>query len=306
MEIKIDSTSFDALSAATASASKSIQSSCEALKAISDTYIYSTDSWTTTSVSSKFYEKQPTVEISEKGLKINGQSLNEIIDEATGASIRKENDNMTNLFKNFNFGSCENDNVKMSMYGVAVKNPSGTWVSYDTKTGNIIDVDILNFNAKYLYKMPVALKDIKVGDTIIHSRTPMFVSNVDSGKILAIDPAAGEEKVILPTRNMFGFDFATKIVNLFGDITAGATADTPFGNMLPMMMLADGGKADDMLPLMFFMNGGNFDMSNPMMMYCLMKDSKSNDMLPLMFLANSNGVGFGKCTCNCGDTESAN
>lgn len=254
--------------------------------------------YTCTSVSSNFYEKQPTVEITEKGLKVNGQSLNEMIDEAAGFSInRKENDSMTNLFKGFDFGSCENDNVKMSMYGIAVKNANGTWVSYDAKSDSIIDVDILNFNAKYLYKMPVAIKDITKNDVIIHNRKPMFVSKIEDGKILAIDPAAGEEKVVILTRNMFGFDFVIKVVNLFGSLSEGASADQPFGNVLPLMLLADGGKADDMLPLMFAMGGGNFDMSNPMMMYFLMKDNSNSDMLPLMFAMNGNLFGKHECKC---------
>ena len=198
------------------------------------------------------------------------------------------------LIKNFDFGSCENDNVKMSMYGIAVKNANGTWVSYDAKSENVVDVDILNFDGKYLYKMPVALKDIKSGDVVIHNRKPMFVSKVEGGKILAIDPAAGEEKVIMLTKNMFGFDFATKVINLFEGFTGGASADTPFGNMLPLMLLADGGKSDDMLPLMFAMGGGKFDMSNPMMLYFLMKDNKNKDILPFMFFANGQGIGFGK------------
>jgi hypothetical protein len=118
----------------------------------------------------------PVVEITEKGMNIQGKSISDTIiekvNEAAGFSINgKENDSM-NLFKNFDFGSCENDNVKMSMYGIAVKNANGTWVSYDAKNGNIIDVDILNFNAKYLYKMPVAIKDIKAGDVVIHNRVP--------------------------------------------------------------------------------------------------------------------------------------
>lgn len=205
----------------------------------------------------------------------------------------KENDSM-NLFKNFDFGSCENDNVKMSMYGVAVKNATGTWVSYDAKTESVIDVDILNFDAKYLYKMPVAIKDVKVGDVVIHNRKPMFVTVVEGGKLGAIDPAAGEEKVILLTKSMFGFDFVTKVVNLFGDLSSTASADAPFGNMLPLMLLADGDKSDDMLPLMFAMNGGKFDMSNPMMLYFLMKDNKNKDILPFMFFANGQGIAFGK------------
>ena len=293
---------LDSLSAATASASNAIKSSCNSLNEFNKTYDscnWSYNSTTTgTGISNNFYEKQTTVEINEKGLKVNGQYVEEIIDEATGNSIknRKEKDNM-DLIKNFDFGSCANDKVKVSMYGIAVQNAAGTWVSYDPKTGKIIDVDILNFDGKYLYKMPVAIKDIAAGDVVIHNRKPMFVSKVEDGKILAIDPAAGEEKVIMLTTNMFGFDFATKVINLFAGFSGGATADAPFGNMLPLMLMSNGGKADDMLPLMFMMNGGKMDMSNPMMMYFLMKDSKGgNDMLPFLMMSNFYG---NKCTCDC-------
>ena len=297
MQIELNGKPFDTLSAATASASNAIQSSCNALNEFNKAYSsYAwSDSTTSVGISNNFYEKKPTVEINEKGLKINGQYVEDIIDEATGNSMknRKEKDNM-DLFKNFDFGSCENNNVKMSMYGIAVKNANGTWVSYDAKSESVVDVDILNFDAKYLYKMPVAIKDVKVGDTIIHNRKPMFVTVVEGGKLGAIDPAAGEEKVVLLTHSPFGFDFVTKVVNLFGDLSATASADAPFGNMLPLMLLADGDKSDNMLPLMFAMGGGKFDMSNPMMLYFLMKDNKNKDILPFMFFANGQGIGFGK------------
>jgi hypothetical protein len=183
------------------------------------------------------------------------------------------------------------------MYGVAVKNANGTWVSYDAKTESVIDVDILNFDAKYLYKVPVAIKDVAVGDTVIHNRKPMFVTKVDDGKLLVIDPAAGEEKVVLLTKSMFGFDFVTKVVNLFGNCFNSASEDQPFGNMLPLMLLADGGKENDMLPLMFAMGGDKFDMSNPMMLYFLTKDNKADNMLPLMFAMNGNLFGKHECKC---------
>ena len=300
IELKMDSSGFDALSAVTASASKSTS---ELLNSIQDNYssIYSRDDWgtTATSISSNFYKKQPTVEITEKGLKINGQSLNEVIDEALCNSINgKEKDNM-DLIKNFDFGSCANDRVKVSMYGIAVQNAAGTWVSYDPKTGDVVDVDILNFDGKYLYKMPVALKDIKSGDVVIHNRKPMFVSKVEGGKILAIDPAAGEEKVIMLTKNMFGFDFATKVINLFEGFTSGVSADAPFGNMFPLMMLADN-KNSDMLPFMLMMNGSKMDSFNPMMMYFLMKDNKGdNDMLPFLLMSNFSGNCNCHCDCDC-------
>ena len=208
-----------------------------------------------------------------------------------------------NLFKGFEFGSCENDNVKMSMYGIAVKNANNTWVSYDTNSGNVIDVDILNFNAKYLYKMPVAIKDIKESDVIIHNRRPMFVTKIEGGKVLAIDPAAGEEKIILITRNLFGFDFVTKVVNLFGNLANTASADQPFGNILPLMLLSDEKGSNDMLPLLFMMNGGKMDMSNPMMLYFLMGNNKNDNMLPLLFAMN--GGLASTCNCHCKAAESA-
>ena len=251
-----------------------------------------------TGCSSCYQPNSVSLEVKQDNFYIDNKTIKEIIDEATGVSIKtkKEKDNMSNLFKNFEFGSCENDNVKMSIYGVAVKNPAGTWVAYDTKSDNIVDVDVLNFSAKYLYKMPVALKDIHVGDTVIHNRKPIFVTAIEDNRVIGIDPSAGEEKAILPTTNMFGFNFITKIVNLFGDLSAGVSADSPFGNALPLMMLADG-KNDDMLPLMFMMNGGQMDMSNPMMLYFLMKDGKAgNEMLPFLMMSNFQNS-LGKCSC---------
>ena len=297
MQSKLNSKPFDTLSAATASASKSIQSSCEALNNIKDaySYVYNRDDWSTaTSISSNFYEKKPTVEINEKGLKINGQYVEDIIDEATGNSMknRKEKDNM-DLIKNFDFGSCENDNVKMSMYGIAVKNANGTWVSYDAKSENVVDVDILNFDAKYLYKMPVAIKEVKAGDVIVHNRKPMFVTVVEGGKLGAIDPAAGEEKVVLLTKSPFNFDFVTKVVNLFEGCFGAPSADNPFGNFLPLILLNnDKNSTDNLLPLLFLNGGmGNITMQNPMMLYLLLdKGNNKNDLLPLLMMTNSFGA----------------
>ena len=239
------------------------------------------------------WQDTPKVVIDEKGLSIDGKNINEKIDEAAGFSInRKENDSM-NLFKNFDFGSCSNDNVKMSMYGIAVKNATGTWVSYDPNSGNIIDVDILNFDAKYLYKMPVAIKDVAEGDVIIHNRKPMFVSKVEGSKILAIDPAAGEEKVVILTKSPFNFDFVTKIVNLFEGCFNTPSADNPFGNFLPLMLLNDDTSSTDNLLPLIFLNGGmdNTILRNPMMLYFLLdKDNNKNDLLPLLMMTNSFGT----------------
>lgn len=209
---------------------------------------------------------------------------------------RKENDKMK--FGNFDFGPCANDNVRMSMYGIAIKNAAGTYVSYDAASGEIIDVDVFNFDGgKYMFKLPVAIKDVKVGDVIIHNRTPMFVVGFaeNTGDLIAVDIRAGEKKTIMPMRNMFHFDFVTKIVSLFdmNGVTQ-PSSDMPFGNMLPLMMMSDDNKDMDMkdiLMMSMLANGGNMSNMNPMLLYFLAFDeadgtSMKDKLLPMMLLSN--------------------
>ena len=191
---------------------------------------------------------------------------------------------------NFDFGPCTGDQVRMSMYGLAIKNANSEWVSYND--GQVVNVDVLNFDgAKYMFKMPVAVKDIAVGDIVIHNRVPMFVESVENG-IHVVDIRAGEKKEILPTTNMFGFNFVTKIVSLFNAFQSSPTPDQPFGNMLPFLMLngEDGKSMDSDTMLMFMMmqnqNGSANVFANPMMLYFLMKDKGGNDILPLMLMMN--------------------
>ena len=193
---------------------------------------------------------------------------------------------------NFDFGPCTNDQVRMSMYGLAIKNANSEWVSYND--GQVVNVDVLNFDgAKYMFKMPVAVKDIAVGDIVIHNRVPMFVESVENG-IHVVDIRAGEKKEILPTTNMFGFNFVTKIISMFNAFQSSPTPDQPFGDMLPFLMLngEDGKSMDSDTMLMFMMmqnqNGSTNIFANPMMLYFLMKDKGGNDILPWMLMMNQN------------------
>ena len=211
--------------------------------------------------------------------------------EKTDMAVYKDNTvkNTNSLAKTFNLdiGTCENDNVKMSPYGLAIKNTNGTWVSYDAKTGSIMDVEILNFDCgKYLFKMPVAVDQIKAGDVIVHNRTPVFVKSTKSGQIEAVDIYTGSVQVIIPTKNMFNFNFVTKVVSLVDFTGATASAENPFGNMLPFMLMSEGN--NDLLPLMLMNGNTGLDMSNPLMMYALCgKDSKMSDILPMVLLSQS-------------------
>lgn len=194
---------------------------------------------------------------------------------------------------NFEFGPLNNLLAKMSIYGLAVKNKSGVYVSYDKDKAELIDVDVFQFDgSKFLYRMPVAIKDIAVGDVVIHQNIPTFVVEIPThGKtLIVIDPCNGERKEIMLTRSPFGFNFATKIVNFLDGMMHGVapSADNPFGNMW-MLALMDGDNKDmsKMLPFMFMnQNGMNID---PMMMMLMMGDNKDmGDMLPLMMMMNMN------------------
>lgn len=206
---------------------------------------------------------------------------------------KKDNEEKENKMKgfNFDFGKITNDSIRMSMYGMAVKNTSGVWTAYDKSTGDLMDVDVFNFDgSNFLFKMPVAIKDIAVGDVIIHARKPMFVvSKTEAGDLVAVDPVAGEKKTIMPIRSPFGFNFTTKVISLFDNLMGNSeapSADNPFGSLW-MLMLMDG-KSDmkDMLVPMMLMSQANGPTNafNPMMLM-LMNDGDMKDLaLPLMLM----------------------
>lgn len=224
--------------------------------------------------------------------------------ENTNCEESKENNFMNKNFMNFKFGKVESDDVRVSMYGIAIKNVDGRYVSWDVKNHSVMDVEIMNMPCgDFLYMMPVAIKDIKHGDVVIHNRVPMFVVEVHASTLKVIDIREGTEKEIYLTKSPFGFNFATKVVSLMDMTGNQANADNPFGNFLPFMLMSDGKMDNDMLPMMMLMGGANgfTNMaSNPMMMYFMMKDGGNmNDMLPLMLMMNQSAAPVEhKCNCN--------
>ena len=189
---------------------------------------------------------------------------------------------------NFDFGPVNNE-IHLSIYGVAVKNYStDTWQAYNPKTQEIIDVNVLNFPAeKFMYKMPVAISDVSVGDVILHNKRPVFVIAITENKkkLEVIDMANAEDKIILPVKNLFGFDYVTKVVSLFGDLSKTANAENPFGNMLLPLLMSENKEIDPML-LVMTMNNKNMEF-NPMM-FMLMSDKVDDKALMLMMMMNNN------------------
>ena len=213
---------------------------------------------------------------------------------------KKENVKMKGF--NFDFGPCTDNSIRMSMYGMAVKNAAGTWVSYDKGGDQIVDVDILNFDGgKYFYKFPVALDAVMTGDVIVHNRKPMFVTEIGDNRLVCIDVVAGEEKTVVPTVNMFGFNFVTKVVSMFDNFVGGADSANPFGNMLPFLMMSGDNKDFDPMMLMCMM-GQNGNMSfNPMMLYFMSQSKGDIDPMILMCMMGNNPfnmVAPHKCNCH--------
>jgi hypothetical protein len=199
----------------------------------------------------------------------------------------KENETMdTNKMIKFDFGPCTNDNIRMSIYGLAVKNAAGTYVSYNAADGSIMDVDIFNFDGgRFFYKMPVAIKDIGAGDIVIHNRKPMFVIEIlpATKGLKVVDPFSGERKEIMLSRSPFGFDFATKVVNLIGNLNTAPTPDNPFGGMAMMMLFgSEDGSMNDILPFMLMSQG----QINPLLAMAMCGNGGKDNMLPLALAMN--------------------
>ena len=245
-------------------------------------------------------------EVNERFDKLEAE-LQKKVDKAEKTECVKENDTMMKGI-NFDFGPC-GSTVRMSMYGMAIQNISGEWVSYNPDSREIINVDVFNMadGGKYMYKMPVAIADVKEGDIVIHNRVPMFVTAInENGTFEVTDVRAGETKNIIPTRNMFGFNFMTKVVSMFGAFADAPSADQPFGNMLPFMMMGDenGQDIDPMMMFMMMNQGGNNGVMNSMMLYFMTKDNNEMDpALKWMFMSMAMGATPGFMTqphnCNC-------
>lgn len=216
----------------------------------------------------------------------------------------EENDkkmNMTNPnYKNnnnsikFDFGPMPGDSVRMSVYGLAIRNKNGIWVAYDKNKRQIIDVDIFNVNSNGMYyKMPVPIVDVKVGDLVVHNDWPCYVISLKTeGAMYAFEVMDINDsiiKTIVPTTNMFNFNYMTKIVSLLdmGNFVA-PNENNPFGGMLPLMLLGENANATDILMLMALQ--GQMGDINPWMLMALNGNGNNSlkNILPILALTNMN------------------
>ena len=192
----------------------------------------------------------------------NYASTTKVIETKTAI---KENDTMKMPTMNFDFGPfTEPGVVALSPYGIAVRTTKGEYLTYNAATGATIDVTGFTFDfQKMIYKIPTAIKDLRAGDMVLHRGKPMYVQSIEEDGIHCIDILNSEAKVIVPVTSIFGFDYITKIVSLM-NVNAGApSAENPFGNLMPFMMMSSimGDDSDNdfskMMMMSMMMGGSN-------------------------------------------------
>lgn len=189
-----------------------------------------------------------------------------------------------NIFKNVKFGKATN--VRMSIYGPAFYSKTNKeWIAFNN--GDLTNVDGMTLEGEsFCYMMPVAHDKVMIGDFILHNDTWGRVNYIDEATLSVEMPETHELVNVLPMKNIFGFNFYTKLVSLVDMTNFGASAETPFG-MLPMVMMMNNatgakGTMESMLPMLLMANGGKIDMDNPMMLMALCGGQSNEMMMGLM------------------------
>ena len=232
--------------------------------------------------SSEYNKEEENISLFKKEYECIWEKLEE---ERKGNSMKSNT-----LFKDIQFGRAKG--VVMSIYGPAFPtiDNEDEYIAYSKKDDEWIDVSPMIFDRDIalFYAMPVAKDNLAVGDFIFHNGGWVRVIDFDEALRPVVEtPKTKTVNTILATRNMFGFDFYTKLISPFGDVMDCASADKPFGNILPFMLLQDSNSAD-FLPMLLLSQGGKFDTSNPMMLYFLMKDGKNSEILPFLMMGMMN------------------
>lgn len=203
-------------------------------------------------------------------------SYKEVTDTFNSKEKEKESKMDFSKILNIDFGKVPHTaELKPSIYGVAVLGFDNRYRAYDKINDKVMDVTGMTFDTDMLFKIPVAVSQVRVGDVIINASNYVTVTNVHpDGTFTVVDPKASEQKIAIPAKNMFGFDFVTKIMYPFENMVQ-PSDDNPFGlNPMIMMMLSDGADMDMSTILALSMMNGNSGMMD------------QNMLIPLMLMGN--------------------
>lgn len=199
--------------------------------------------------------------------------------KGTEKEVKNMNKNgIKGLFaKAMDFGFLNSGDVKLSTYGIAVRNTANEYVSYDTANDEIVNVNGLTFDIDHsVMKMPVTIDKLSVGDYILFNNNVIVVKKVSGSDVKGINLRTQTNTNVKYAKSPFGLNYMTKLVTLFN--LNGTQNDT--GNMMLPLLLSDSFDKSDMMTIMAlggFMGTGNGAI-NPMMLAMLFNDDDSDSM----------------------------
>ena len=240
----------------------------------------SSDSWTASFLDRYINQGKLDFQTAVDGTSFNGMfqglkdSANKVVDD-----VFKEKESKMDFSKmmNVDFGKISTKELKPSIYGVAVLGSDNRYRAYDKANDKVMDVTGMTFDTDMLFKIPVAVSQVRIGDVIINAGNYVTVTNVHrDNTFTVVDPKASEQKIAIPAKNMFGFDFVTKVIYPLENMIQ-PNDTNPFGlNPMAMMLLAGDSNMDMTTILAMSMMGGNGAMDQ-------------NMILPLMLMGNKSG-----------------
>ena len=204
----------------------------------------------------------------------------QVVNQTHQQNTDTEKENEKKMNNEFNFGAYNNQNLRLSPYGMAIKNKEGKWVSYNKDNGQIIDVDIINIGldcSKIFFKIPKPVSSVNPGDIVLHNNIPVFVEEVKDKRFVVINPYEGTELTILPATSPFGYNYINVIMSLT-EFFGPATENNPFGNLLPLILSGDSN--NNLLLPYLLMNASDFQNIDPMLLLAC----SGNNNLPLFLM----------------------
>lgn len=154
----------------------------------------------------------------------NSENLNFFADANSQSIKNEEKDNMFyKKFKNLKFGKLSNGTIKYSSNGIAFQSSDGSYVTFndDLTFTNVSDM-VMDIP---VYVMPVAFNQIEIGDIIIQNEQPVIIREIKSNEIEVIKPFSREIVSIVPEKSIFGFDYYSKVLNVFEGLGSAAATN---------------------------------------------------------------------------------
>lgn len=175
--------------------------------------------------------------------------------------------NMSNMMNGL-FGKVASGMCRVSMNGdIAIKTSQG-YKTYDVETGHLLNCDNFAFDIGSDFFFIIPTNKVNKGDIILAGGKPRCVIDVKKNAIETFCYEDSSITTIVPEHHMFMGKtyFYGKIVSMFGNAMK---SEKGMGNMMKMMLMSQmfgggnkntystsGTDMSQMLPMMMLMNGG--------------------------------------------------